>query len=89
MGRGAWWSTVHGITRVGHNLATKPPTLSDGESLCLAALPGGKHFYLYWHPFGVVVRCGESGVFYFFQLNLHVLVGLCLQLADSLLCCHS
>ena len=25
MDRGAWWTTVHGVTRVGHNLATKPP----------------------------------------------------------------
>ena len=25
MDRGAWWSTVHGVTRVRHNLATKPP----------------------------------------------------------------
>ena len=25
MDRGAWWATVHGITRVGHDLATKPP----------------------------------------------------------------
>ena len=23
--RGAWWATVHGVTRVGHDLATKPP----------------------------------------------------------------
>ena len=23
--RGAWQATVHGVTRVGHNLATKPP----------------------------------------------------------------
>ena len=23
--RGAWQATVHGIARVGHNLATKPP----------------------------------------------------------------
>ena len=23
MGRGAWWATVHGLTRVGHDLATK------------------------------------------------------------------
>ena len=22
--RGAWWATVHGLARVGHNLATKP-----------------------------------------------------------------
>ena len=25
MGRGTWWATVHGVTRVGHDLATKPP----------------------------------------------------------------
>ena len=25
MDRGAWWATVHGVVRVGHNLATKPP----------------------------------------------------------------
>ena len=25
MGSGAWWATVHGVTRVGHNSATKPP----------------------------------------------------------------
>ena len=23
--RGAWWATVHGVERVGHNLATKLP----------------------------------------------------------------
>ena len=25
MDRRAWWATVHGVTRVGHHLATKPP----------------------------------------------------------------
>ena len=25
MDRGAWWVTVHGIARVGHDLATAPP----------------------------------------------------------------
>ena len=25
MGRGAWRATVHGVTRVGHDLASKPP----------------------------------------------------------------
>ena len=24
MERGAWWATVHGVARVGHDLATKP-----------------------------------------------------------------
>ena len=27
MDRGAWQATVHGVARVGHNLATKPPPL--------------------------------------------------------------
>ena len=25
IGRGAWKATVHGVARVGHNLATSPP----------------------------------------------------------------
>ena len=25
MDRGAWQAAVHGVTRVGHNLMTKPP----------------------------------------------------------------
>ena len=25
MDRGAWWATVHGVTRVGHDLATEAP----------------------------------------------------------------
>ena len=25
MDRRAWWATVHGVARVGHDLATKPP----------------------------------------------------------------
>ena len=29
MGRGAWQATVHGVSRVGHNLATKPPPIPD------------------------------------------------------------
>ena len=27
MDRGAWWTTVYGVTRVRHNLATKPPSV--------------------------------------------------------------
>ena len=29
MDRGAWQTTVHGVTRVGHDLATKPPPPPD------------------------------------------------------------
>ena len=28
MDRGAWWATVHRITRVGHNIATKQSSLT-------------------------------------------------------------
>jgi len=27
MDRGAWQATIHGVARVGHDLATKPPSL--------------------------------------------------------------
>ena len=32
MDRGAWWATVHGVARVGHDLATKP--LPPPQLLC-------------------------------------------------------
>ena len=36
MDRGAWQATVHGVTRVGHDLATKPPppSVSSVAQLC-------------------------------------------------------
>ena len=33
MDRGAWWTTVHGVARVGHDLATKTPP--PPSSVCL------------------------------------------------------
>ena len=32
MDRGAWRATVHGITRVRHDLATKSPPTTKGQS---------------------------------------------------------
>ena len=29
MDRGAWWTTDHGVARVGHDLSTKPPPHSQ------------------------------------------------------------
>ena len=29
MARGGWWAIVHGVARVGHDLATEPPPHSD------------------------------------------------------------
>ena len=38
MGRGAWWVIVHGVYRVEHNLATKPPDHLQGQVM---GFPGG------------------------------------------------
>ena len=35
MDRGAWQATVHGVARVGHNLATKLPRSQDTAGLGL------------------------------------------------------
>ena len=32
MDREAWQATVHGVARVGHDLATKPPQLELGRA---------------------------------------------------------
>ena len=32
MDRGAWWAIVHGVSRVGHDLVTKPPP--QGSPAC-------------------------------------------------------
>ena len=33
MDRGAWWATVHGVTKESHNLATKQNTLTTDIAL--------------------------------------------------------
>ena len=40
MDRGAWQATVHGVTRVGHDLATKPlPTNSTHSNILAWEIP--------------------------------------------------
>ena len=34
MDRGAWWATVHEVTRVGHDLATKPTLATLTHNYC-------------------------------------------------------
>ena len=47
MDRGAWQATVHGVERVGHDLATKPPPQvflpgkSHGQSSLTGYFPWG------------------------------------------------
>ena len=36
MDRGAWWAPAHGVSRVGHNLRTKPP-----PTLCVSGVEPG------------------------------------------------
>ena len=37
--REAWWATVHGIARVGHNFVTKPPPpMAEGPESSLESL---------------------------------------------------
>ena len=38
MDRGAWQASVHGITRVGHDLATKPPPPEGRGTVCPSVL---------------------------------------------------
>ena len=39
MDRGAWQTTVHVVTRVGHNLVTKPPQLSRLHNFAMFKRP--------------------------------------------------
>ena len=46
MDRGAWRATVHGVTRVGHDLASKPP---PAHCPCMwSVVEGCPHFALCW-----------------------------------------
>ena len=39
MDRGAWQATAHGVTRVGHNLAAKPPQAFHIDILSITLFP--------------------------------------------------
>ena len=50
-GRGAWWATVHGVPRVEHNLATKPPSVTEQPYLILVIseiAPAPRHTKVWW-----------------------------------------
>ena len=55
MGRGAWQATTHRVVRVGHDLATKPPSLSCQEHVmsgCPASvMPRVISSVILFHPF--------------------------------------
>ena len=57
MDRGAWRATVHGVTRVGHDLVTKPPPPPNTMQVSLKAIeslhvPGNQEgrAYMYLPP---------------------------------------
>ena len=53
--RGAWWATVHAVTGVGHDLATKPPVFrSNREKEATYCLFSQKGFVFLFVPF---VKC--------------------------------
>ena len=49
MNRGAWWATVHGVSRVEHNLVTKPPP-PPKATLNITSAPSSLDFSL-WGAF--------------------------------------
>ena len=55
MDRGAWQATVHGIPRVGHNLATKPPWKEDCHTAWMGREFEGEwiHVHVWLTPFPV------------------------------------
>ena len=64
MDRGAWQATVHGVTRVGHDLATKPP-------------PCEKYIFCKWQPKMTELR-NTVKLAPGFQRNLFAIVVVCI-----------
>ena len=46
MDRGAWWATVHGVARAGHNWVTKPPDKVELRIKCSKEKQPQSHFIL-------------------------------------------
>ena len=67
---GAWWATVHGVARVGHDIATKPLIL---ELINNVVVVSGGQPYVYMNPFSpklpsqwllsVEVYSGRKGIY--------------------------
>ena len=63
MDRGTWRATVHGVTRVGHDLATKPPPKPSVESTMFGVVEDCKmRKEPLAQPSGVHCLCVESSL---------------------------
>ena len=78
MDRGAWWAAIHGVTRVGHGLATTPPPTNILSFLLslLSGIPLQRNFpsSVIWLPWAIV-HTAKAGyqlmIFYIlFQVDL-------------------
>ena len=93
--RGAWWATVHGVTRVRHDLATKPPPLGCNHLGDLWNCLSCQSIYLlpsrrwkYFESNSLIVKSRDSGVClgsnssaatYDLSICGHIITSLCLQ----------
>ena len=61
MDRGAWQAAVHGIARVEHNLATKPPWKEDCHTAWMAREFEGEwiHVHVWLSPFSVHLKLSQ------------------------------
>ena len=65
MDRGGWWAEIHGVTRVGHNLATKPPIICSPIST-ITSTELVLDFICFWGGWGR----GNRGEIFFKNLTL-------------------
>ena len=47
MERGAWWATVHGVSSIGHDSATKPPPPPPEVTECFFCSTSSTEFYIF------------------------------------------
>ena len=78
MGRGTWWATGHGVTRIGHDLATKspqPPSFKPVISISPCSYPGPEN------PRNIPEKEGE---YFTWIMNTAQRRGLCSVLRNNL-----
>ena len=92
MDRGAWQATVHGVVRVRHDLATKPPPLCDYICYLLGIQGFYDRFLLLWQSgcYVYIFSCWHFYLFLLFQMliwNRYLLVVI-ISLSQTFLIYH-